>query len=1072
MASDEPKSNRQPPFPSSSDSSRSQPDRRRFRSQSTASPGQFNIHAATDPRDSSINLGQVHHPSSPFGGASTHFSPASLPYPPPTGPSTFVGPYFVSPSTMGIPQHQYPQSTQFGYPQRFHHAARSEGLVPMHQQHYHGAYGSPILPSQSAMYSYHQHSGETPQNAPHGTFTNHSTSPHYSHLHHTPSPSAASFSQSSAGGQPPISPIYPSGPPGTFPGMRFSPTVPPQQFPYHHAHPPFSTSPQFAPTTYGQVHAQSPDPDQGGWWYHAPPLQRPFEVRPGPSQPYYPLPPYSHVSPLRSQEPEGPPPRQAQHPGPSLPLNTEETPLASFPFPLTNAPPLTRSSSRLGGGSSLGGTTPNPSTPSQSHSQTQSQIAHQTQTQVPAANADRPPSSATTPQPQLRPVVRRSYHPNPPPHRSEWVMWAGNVPSDATHDELWRLFTGPTSSDQLSSGESGELILGSPTNQPETSSTSNPNPGANANNNPSSGVLSIFLIARSNCAFINYENEDKLNDAIGKFSGVPLRQNDPRCPKLVCRVRRKEEDLQAGVGGQRGVGMHVKWVKDRKGKKNEVLGRDNDASSGPPDPRMEGLARTLVTSLSMQDGSQWGASAPLEHQESEQISPVSSSHGKQSSSSGSYASTNSSILARYFPQRYFILKSLTQYDLDLSVEKGLWATQKHNEGILDQAYRTSKDVFLIFGVNRSGEFYGYARMTGPVIHGQQSVPWASRSQESQFDLSASSSGQGVSPHNPPFGSRFAEGSPTQFSAFVGTSDLQALERDRYRHSAPPKVGAMGENRPTLSTGAGRYSLDHQLRNRVQPGEGRRESGLGLGERWAQQPMSGGSSSSFGSAGSGASGSGFGPGSAGSPLEFPWDSVSSRGSGSGLGVVDEAEELHHSSDVSLDASGQDSAIYAQATTATPDGVLPQSMPGDDDAEKPESWGESFRIQWITTERLPFNRARHLRNPWNHDREVKVSRDGTELEPGVGKKLLEEWEAIKNERVDGKEIHTDEEVGGKGKGRVENDRDKAKSQPAISRQSQYLPPERAFSETPTTATARRGSARSPLTAFRTDPGGTRR
>jgi YT521-B-like domain len=47
--------------------------------------------------------------------------------------------------------------------------------------------------------------------------------------------------------------------------------------------------------------------------------------------------------------------------------------------------------------------------------------------------------------------------------------------------------------------------------------------------------------------------------------------------------------------------------------------------------------------------------------------------------------------------------------LDLSVQKNFWATQRHNEEILDQAYRTSKDVFLIFSVNKSGEFYGYAR---------------------------------------------------------------------------------------------------------------------------------------------------------------------------------------------------------------------------------------------------------------------------------------------------------------------------------------------------------------------------
>jgi hypothetical protein len=50
-----------------------------------------------------------------------------------------------------------------------------------------------------------------------------------------------------------------------------------------------------------------------------------------------------------------------------------------------------------------------------------------------------------------------------------------------------------------------------------------------------------------------------------------------------------------------------------------------------------------------------------------------------------------------------------QDDLDLSVQTGVWATQKHNEPVLDRAFRTSKDVFLVFSVNKSGEFYGYAR---------------------------------------------------------------------------------------------------------------------------------------------------------------------------------------------------------------------------------------------------------------------------------------------------------------------------------------------------------------------------
>ena len=56
----------------------------------------------------------------------------------------------------------------------------------------------------------------------------------------------------------------------------------------------------------------------------------------------------------------------------------------------------------------------------------------------------------------------------------------------------------------------------------------------------------------------------------------------------------------------------------------------------------------------------------------------------------------------------------------------------------------------------------------------------------------------------------------------------------------------------------------------------------------------------------------------------------------------------------------------------------------------AWDLSFRIEWIRTDSLPFVCTRHIRNPWNHGREVKVSRDGTELEPNVGQRLLNEWD----------------------------------------------------------------------------------
>lgn len=58
----------------------------------------------------------------------------------------------------------------------------------------------------------------------------------------------------------------------------------------------------------------------------------------------------------------------------------------------------------------------------------------------------------------------------------------------------------------------------------------------------------------------------------------------------------------------------------------------------------------------------------------------------------------------------------------------------------------------------------------------------------------------------------------------------------------------------------------------------------------------------------------------------------------------------------------------------------------------AWGTSFPVRWIRVQPLSFTRTRHLRNPWNGNREVKVSRDGTELEPPIGQQLLALWDEI--------------------------------------------------------------------------------
>ena len=60
---------------------------------------------------------------------------------------------------------------------------------------------------------------------------------------------------------------------------------------------------------------------------------------------------------------------------------------------------------------------------------------------------------------------------------------------------------------------------------------------------------------------------------------------------------------------------------------------------------------------------------------------------------------------------------------------------------------------------------------------------------------------------------------------------------------------------------------------------------------------------------------------------------------------------------------------------------------EEAADVHAFGKPFKIEWMSTNRLPFYRTRGLRNPWNANREVKIARDGTELETSVGRRLVQ-------------------------------------------------------------------------------------
>ncbi|KZT50458.1 hypothetical protein CALCODRAFT_504709 [Calocera cornea HHB12733] len=889
---------------------------------------------------------------------------------------------------------------------------------------------------------------------------------------------------------------------------------------------PVFTQPRFANTGFAQPYgSQSPEDalrQSGGTWYFIPDQSGQaggFEQVQHPHQHQHQQVPH-HQHQQQYAQPYGlgfAPPQVARSESDSFP----QAPISPIMYPIGGAPRPLRASHGHGPRPSLSQSSSTPSTnvpetgPSEPHARSDPATLRQS-TSARGASADAADTSfgsqvsqipfpslsspAQQSRPQRRPAspTRKAYHPNPPANRSEWVMWVGNVPHDATHDELWRYFNQPIPPQPY-----GPPLPGQP-----------PAPGEDQ----SGGVSSVFLISRSNCAFVNFNSENHLERAVAFFNNKPIRPNDPRCPRLVCRVRRRDDDLRAGVGGQRGMGMHTRWVKEQRE-------RDRDEQEQTP----------ATAAAQVAEGKQ-----PEQGAESDQPpdTPTRQKTLGHQGSSGSFTSTNSSFLQKYFPKRYFILKSLTQFDLNLSVERGLWATQPHNEPVLDQAFRTSTDVYLIFGANKSGEFYGYARMAGPIQYpGKQEkaenrVSWASRTESSHSSSKSIEGPLNKRQGQPEMIAEDQEGEhreekresrdePAEPAQETGAAEETAAVHEEHdaaeeaqERPEPPSLevsapeeedpepkdhgGGLSERRddvpgpmelpssfldppaggPSLASSPQPMTQDEsQSLEERDPKEQRplhhphirggvrsqRQSPLPtpsvptgddaprlpVPEEVASAPAEVGPERkrfTFDEPGphntidgsdlrSSNNRTRLAAALASQPADLDLrleailsaaDKQAERGASNQEGEVDgdgvmrrdtaptEAEKLEHAQrtaaaeELTPEAGRPQMQSYTSGPTETTvvpehegatqpsEGVQsPEAEGGKPTGKEEESWGTPFKIEWIKVEPLPFYRARHLRNPWNNDREVKVSRDGTEIEPAVGARLLQEWERLEED-----------------------------------------------------------------------------
>ncbi|KAG8233528.1 hypothetical protein J437_LFUL013543, partial [Ladona fulva] len=73
--------------------------------------------------------------------------------------------------------------------------------------------------------------------------------------------------------------------------------------------------------------------------------------------------------------------------------------------------------------------------------------------------------------------------------------------------------------------------------------------------------------------------------------------------------------------------------------------------------------------------------------------------------------------------RFFLIKSNNAENVTLSKAKGVWSTPPQNEARLNQAFRESRNVLLIFSVKESGKFAGLARLNSESRRDVPPISW-------------------------------------------------------------------------------------------------------------------------------------------------------------------------------------------------------------------------------------------------------------------------------------------------------------------------------------------------------------
>lgn len=96
--------------------------------------------------------------------------------------------------------------------------------------------------------------------------------------------------------------------------------------------------------------------------------------------------------------------------------------------------------------------------------------------------------------------------------------------------------------------------------------------------------------------------------------------------------------------------------------------------------------------------------------------------GKKNSSKSYDYMTKLNYLFR--ETKFFVIKSNNAENVRIAKSLGVWSTfGRQNEQNLNQAFKSSRNVLLIFSVKESGKFAGFARMAATSRHDGETVEW-------------------------------------------------------------------------------------------------------------------------------------------------------------------------------------------------------------------------------------------------------------------------------------------------------------------------------------------------------------